>query len=68
MFLGRGQVESTKRCPSVARYSHAGERNRGQLRLWLELAEIAGQFEIPEVQVQAILTFAKSHRVAHPVR
>jgi uncharacterized protein (DUF433 family) len=34
----------------------------------LSVAEIAEQFEVPESQVQAILTYAKSHRVAHPVR
>lgn len=31
----------------------------------LSAAEIANQFEIPSEQVEAILTFAKSHRVAH---
>jgi uncharacterized protein (DUF433 family) len=30
-------------------------------------AEIAEQFEIPLEQVEAILTYAKSHRVAHSV-
>jgi uncharacterized protein (DUF433 family) len=34
----------------------------------LSATEIAEQFEIPEAQVREILTFAKSHRVAHPVR
>ena len=34
----------------------------------LSAAEIAEQFEIPESQIQAILTYAKGHRVAHPVR
>jgi len=29
--------------------------------------EIAQQFQLPSEQVQAILTYAKSHRVAHPV-
>jgi uncharacterized protein (DUF433 family) len=29
-------------------------------------AEIAEQFEIPLERVEAILTYAKSHRVAHP--
>lgn len=33
----------------------------------LSAEEISEQFEIPEDQVQAILTYAKSHRVAHPV-
>jgi len=31
-------------------------------------AEIAKQFEIPPERVEAILTYAKSHRVAHPLR
>jgi uncharacterized protein (DUF433 family) len=31
-------------------------------------AEIAEQFEIPAEGVEAILTYAKSHRIAHPVR
>jgi len=31
-------------------------------------AEIAEQFEILPERVEAILTYAKSHRVAHPVR
>jgi uncharacterized protein (DUF433 family) len=33
----------------------------------VSVAEIAEQFEIPEDQVQAILEYAKSHRIAHPV-
>lgn len=33
----------------------------------MSVAEIAEQFELSEEAVQAILTFAKSHRVAHPV-
>ena len=31
------------------------------------VAEIAEQFEISPERVEAILTYAKSHRVAHPV-
>jgi uncharacterized protein (DUF433 family) len=31
------------------------------------VAEIAEQFEIPAERVEAIVTYAKSHRVAHPV-
>jgi uncharacterized protein (DUF433 family) len=31
-------------------------------------AEIAAQFEISRDRVEQILTYAKSHRVAHPVR
>jgi uncharacterized protein (DUF433 family) len=31
-------------------------------------AEIAEQFEIPPERVEAILAYAKSHRIAHPVR
>jgi uncharacterized protein (DUF433 family) len=31
-------------------------------------AEIADQFEIPPERVEAILTYAQSHRVANPVR
>jgi len=30
--------------------------------------EIAEQFEIPLERVEAVLTYAKSHRIAHPVR
>ena len=33
----------------------------------LSVAEISEQFEVPQDQVQAILMYAKSHRVAHPV-
>jgi uncharacterized protein (DUF433 family) len=33
----------------------------------VSVAEIANQFEIPQDRVQAVLTYAKSHRVAHPV-
>jgi len=33
----------------------------------VSIAEIAKQFEIPQDRVQAVLTYAKSHRVAHPV-
>jgi uncharacterized protein (DUF433 family) len=31
------------------------------------VTEIAEQFEIPPERVEAIVTYAKSHRVAHPV-
>jgi uncharacterized protein (DUF433 family) len=31
-------------------------------------AEIAEQFEIPPERVEVILTYAKRHRIAHPVR
>jgi uncharacterized protein (DUF433 family) len=34
----------------------------------LSVAEIAEQFEISPERVEAIVTYAKSHRVAHPVR
>ena len=30
-------------------------------------AEIAEQFEVPLADVEAVLAYAKSHRVAHPV-
>ena len=33
----------------------------------LSVAEISEQFEIPQDRVQAVLTYAKSHRVTHPV-
>jgi uncharacterized protein (DUF433 family) len=33
----------------------------------MSVAEISEQFEVPEESFQAILTYAKSHRVAHPV-
>jgi len=33
----------------------------------VSVAEISQQFEIPQDRVQAILTYAKSHRVAHSV-
>ena len=33
----------------------------------LSIAEIAEQFEIPAERVEAIVTYAQSHRVAHPV-
>jgi uncharacterized protein (DUF433 family) len=33
----------------------------------MSVAEISEQFEVPEEILQAILTYAKSHRVAHPV-
>jgi len=31
----------------------------------MSVAEVAEQFELPQKQVQAIVTYAKSHRVAH---
>jgi len=34
----------------------------------MSVAEISEQFEIPEDRVHEILTYAKGHRVAHPVR
>jgi uncharacterized protein (DUF433 family) len=33
----------------------------------VSVAEISEQFEVPEDCIQAILSYAKSHRVAHPV-
>ena len=33
----------------------------------VSVAEIAEQFEIPAERVAAIVTYAKSHRIAHPV-
>ena len=33
----------------------------------LSIPEIAEQFEIPAERVEAIVTYAQSHRVAHPV-
>jgi uncharacterized protein (DUF433 family) len=33
----------------------------------LGVAEISEQFELPQDHIRAILTYAKSHRVAHPV-
>jgi uncharacterized protein (DUF433 family) len=32
----------------------------------LGVAEISEQFEVPQSQVQAILTYADGHRIAHP--
>lgn len=34
----------------------------------VSIAEIADQFEVPPDRVEAILAYAQSHRVAHPVR
>ena len=34
----------------------------------VSIAEIAEQFEVPADRVEAIVAYAKSHRVAHPVR
>ena len=33
----------------------------------MSVSEIAEQFELPLDRVQAIVTYAQSHRVAHPV-
>lgn len=33
----------------------------------VSITEISEQFEVPQEYVQAILTYARSHRVAHPV-
>jgi uncharacterized protein (DUF433 family) len=33
----------------------------------MSVSEIAKQFELPPDRVQAIVTYAQSHRVAHPV-
>jgi uncharacterized protein (DUF433 family) len=33
----------------------------------VSVTEISGQFELPPDRVEAILPYAKSHRVAHPV-
>ena len=33
----------------------------------VSVAEISEQFQVGQDRVQAILTYAKSHRVAHPV-
>lgn len=34
----------------------------------VSVAEIAEQFEIPTERVEAIVAYAKSHRIARPVR
>ena len=34
----------------------------------VSVAEIAEQFEVPRDRIETILAYAKSHRVAHPVR
>jgi uncharacterized protein (DUF433 family) len=34
----------------------------------VSVAEIAEQFEIPPDRIEAILTYAKSHRIAHRLR
>jgi uncharacterized protein (DUF433 family) len=34
----------------------------------LSAAEIAEQFEVPQDHVEAVLTYAKSHRIAHRIR
>ena len=33
----------------------------------LTMAEISEQFEVPQECIQAIVTYAQSHRIAHPV-
>ncbi|HEX4785935.1 MAG TPA: DUF433 domain-containing protein [Candidatus Sulfotelmatobacter sp.] len=33
----------------------------------VSVAEISKQFAVPQDRVESILTYAKSHRVAHPV-
>lgn len=33
----------------------------------MSVAEISEQFEVPEESIRAILEYAKSHRLAHPV-
>lgn len=33
----------------------------------MSVAEVAEQFELPPDSVQAIVTYAQSHRVTHPV-
>jgi uncharacterized protein (DUF433 family) len=34
----------------------------------VDVEEIAEQFEVPADRIEAILAYAQSHRVAHPVR
>jgi len=34
----------------------------------MSAAEIAEQFEVPQDHIEAILTYAKSHRIAHRIR
>ena len=34
----------------------------------VSVAEIVEQFEIPPDRIEAILAYAKSHRIAHPAR
>ncbi len=33
----------------------------------VSIAEISEQFEVPQESVQAIVTYVKSHHIAHPV-
>ena len=39
----------------------------GNFDYGVSAAEIAEQFQIPPAQVEAVLTYAQSHRVARPV-
>lgn len=34
----------------------------------VSVAEVSEQFEIPQDRIQAILSYAKGHRLAHPAR
>jgi uncharacterized protein (DUF433 family) len=40
----------------------------GNFECGLTVAEISEQFEIPQEIVKVVLEYAKSHRIAHPVR
>jgi uncharacterized protein (DUF433 family) len=33
----------------------------------VSVAEISEQFQVPQDRISAVLTYAKSHRIAHPV-
>jgi hypothetical protein len=59
-------VQERRSC--AARHADAGRGDCRQLDYGVSVAEIAEQFEVPPDRVDAILTYAKSHRVAHRVR
>ena len=67
MLAGRSQGWSAKRRACVRGTRMPVDATVDNFVYGVSAVEIAEQFEIPAEQVEAILTYAKSHRIAHSV-
>ena len=67
MLLGRSQPCVQSGAPELRGTRMPVSAIVGNFDYCLSVAGISKQFEVPPDRVQAILAYAQSHRVAHPV-